>query len=115
MYNTSPLVLDLETVILRCMKFWSRSYAEKVCCEYRRYLVLALNHDDIIPARAVDDFWHQHILDTEKYRTDSVAMNLFLDHTPELPGEEDESDDWEKTLLLYKETFGETPPKGIWG
>src|ERR1051326_333227 len=57
--------------------------------DYKRFLY-ALAHkdrDDLLspPSQDVDQFWHQHILDTRKYREDCERVfGHYLDHTPGL-------------------------------
>ena len=53
---------------------WAAEDAERVEGEYKRFLY-ALSHkrrEDILspPTDEVDEFWHQHILDTRRYRQD---------------------------------------------
>jgi hypothetical protein len=63
------------------------------CIEYRRFLC-ALAHkrqEDLIspPTPEVDEFWHQHILDTRRYREDCERVfGRYVDHTPGLEPEE---------------------------
>lgn len=60
----------------------------------------------------IDDFWHLHILDTQKYAEDcQVIFGYFLHHFPYfgMRGEEDAknlSDSWEETCNLYQNRFG---------
>ncbi len=42
----------------------------------------------------MDDFWHQHILDTRKYRDDSeTVFGYYMDHTPSLSPKDQEGAD----------------------
>jgi hypothetical protein len=71
---------------------WDHEQARRVEVEYKRFLY-ALAHkdkDDILspPSQEVDDFWHQHILDTRKYREDcQTIFGHYVDHTPGLSSE----------------------------
>lgn len=71
---------------------WSPDQACRVEGDYKRFLY-ALAHkqpDDILspPTQEVDEFWHQHILDTRKYREDCEAVfGHYVDHTPGLDRE----------------------------
>jgi len=100
---------------------WTDTQAKTVEGEYRKFLSLHLANPEqpIVPDSAVDVFWHQHILDTEKYEADCKAVfGKFIHHFPYLGlrGKEDEQDlqnSFDETLVLYKEAFGE-PPKDLW-
>lgn len=121
------LLSDLD---LDCIKFklidakegpgWSREQAEAVSLQYRRFLYLCVtNGTSIVPTSEVDQFWHQHILDTHKYADDCQrTFGFFLHHFPYLGmrGEEDAMElhrAFAATRRLYEEEFGE--PYGIQG
>lgn len=89
--------------------------------EYRRFLALHLAYPDadVVPCKLVDEFWHQHILDTIAYRADCDAIfGRFLDHFPYF-GMRDEADAqalhdaYADTIELYRASFGE-PPSDTW-
>ena len=83
--------LDLGSVRANAMAKlgWSSEKAQRVENSYRRFLY-ALAHkeeNDLLspPSQEVDDFWHQHILDTRKYREDcNTVFGHYIDHTPRL-------------------------------
>lgn len=89
--------------------------------EYRKFLALhmAFPEMSVVPCQMVDEFWHQHILDTMAYRVDCDAIfGRFLEHFPYFglrgPGDaQDLADAYEETLIAYREAFGEPPP-GTW-
>ncbi|WP_343304643.1 glycine-rich domain-containing protein-like [Chitinophaga niabensis] len=93
---------------------WSVSQAEVAEIEYKRFLGLKRKYPDkdIVPNRDVDIFWHQHILDTEKYAKDcEVIFGFFLHHFPYfgMNGPQDEQnlmDAFEETRQLYADNFG---------
>ena len=73
--------LNLEPIIVKAMdaeegKGWDLTKAKKISEEYRKYLILCLKYPkkSIVPSPLVDEFWHLHILDTQKY----AIVNLFL-------------------------------------
>src|SRR5438034_8143694 len=72
---------------------WSSSKAEDIELDYRRFLY-ALAHterDELIspPSQEVDEFWHQHILDTQKYLQDCKSVfGYYMHHTPSLTADE---------------------------
>lgn len=51
---------------------WALDLCASVEQQYKRFLALkrAYPDKDIVPDKLVDVFWHQHILDTEKYSLD---------------------------------------------
>jgi hypothetical protein len=89
--------------------------------EYRKFLALHLMYpsEEIVPCKLVDEFWHQHILDTIAYRADCDHLfSSFLDHFPYfgMRGEADAQalhDAYANTLERYQAAFG-LPPEGTW-
>jgi hypothetical protein len=81
---------------------------------YRRLLVLNLLYpsETIVVNKILDDYWHQHILDTQKYAEDCQQIfGYFLHHYPYfgINGEQDRQDNQEGfsvTQQLWEETFG---------
>ena len=64
---------------------WSEDYCLRVEQEYRRFLLLNLIYakEAIVPIRAVDTFWHYHILDTRAYERDCQKIfGCFFHHNP---------------------------------
>ena len=86
--------LNLTSVRIKMIEKegWSPDQALRVEGDYKRFLY-ALAHkrpDDILspPTQEVDEFWHQHILDTRKYREDcETIFGHYVDHTPGLDRE----------------------------
>jgi uncharacterized protein (TIGR04222 family) len=99
---------------------WSRSFAERVVDEYRRYLYLACTAEHVVvPSDQVDMAWHQHLLDTEQYwgMFCKTVLNRPLHHRPSkggCTGEVDHVELYERTLQTYAEAFGCEPPEDIW-
>jgi hypothetical protein len=93
---------------------WSLGKCETVEQEYKRFLALKRAYPDkeIVPDRLVDTFWHQHILDTEKYAMDcSNLFGYFLHHYPYfgMQGAEDYANlcaAFRETRELYGSHFG---------
>lgn len=83
--------------------------------DYRRFLALHLAYPDttIVPTKAIDAMWHQHILDTSAYRDDCDAIfGRFLDHFPYFGMRDDQDardleDAFDATLVLWRNAFGE--------
>lgn len=101
---------------------WTFDFACRVSQEYRRFLVLCLqcHQDPIVPSTLVDDFWHLHILDTQKYTEDCQhCFGSMLHHFPYfgMRGVKDADnlrEAWLKTLDLYQSTFGTAAPNHLW-
>jgi hypothetical protein len=111
--------LDLSLVKMKLMdvdegKGWTNdqcNFAEK---EYKRFLNLILVYNDAVPTKAIDIFWHQHILDTRAYHTDcEQVFGKYLHHFPYFGmfGEEDHANlltSFEKTKARYYELYKES-------
>jgi hypothetical protein len=86
--------------------------AEKM---YRRFLALhaIFPSTDLVPTKTLDEYWHQHILDTKKYAKDcDFLFGEFLHHDPYfgINGEQDRMMNqkaFEWTRLLWETSFGE--------
>ena len=54
----------------------------KICDLYKNYLFLkkkySQDYDKLPPSVEIDEFWHNHILDTKKYRVDCEKNFWFL-------------------------------------
>lgn len=111
--------LDLSMIKLKLQDSeegpaWSSEMCDTVEVEYKRFLALKRAYPDreIVPNRQVDLFWHQHILDTEKYATDCEALfGAFLHHFPYfgMRSEEDYADlcsAFAESQSLYELHFG---------
>lgn len=100
---------------------WTTQECELVEAEYRRFLALKHAYPDreIVPNRLVDLFWHQHILDTEKYAEDCAAVfSGFLHHYPYfgMQGDEDALHRaFEDTERLAQRHFGLPAPSDAAG
>src|SRR5262249_40432374 len=120
---TRPLAeMDLEPVMVKAMDpeegyGWTLDFTVAIAEEYRRYLTLCVENPDIpvVPSNFVDDFWHLHILDTEKYQEDCQEyLGFFLHHFPYfgMRGPEDAANltaAWLRTRELYRDRFGPIP------
>lgn len=114
--------LDLDPIKIKLMdpeegKGWSLERADEVEKWYKRYLFLCAKYDEIplVPVADIDDFWHQHILDTRKYAADCEwVFGYFLHHFPYfgMRGEDDAAaltSAAEDTLRIFEAEYGETP------
>jgi hypothetical protein len=119
--------LDLEPIMVKAMDHeegfgWDIKYTRAICREYKRFLALCMHFPDdaIVPSAPVDDFWHLHILDTQKYAEDCHAyLGYFLHHFPYfgMRGEQDLRNleaAWNKTLSQYELMFDEKADSIFW-
>lgn len=79
--------IDLEPIKFKLMKEfgWALEYSDHVEVLYKGYLLLSqLNLDQpLVPTKAIDEMWHQHILDTRKYEDDCArTLGRFFHHFP---------------------------------
>src|SRR5712675_2352823 len=86
--------LDLSSVRAKLVEKmgWSPEQAQTVEIDYKRFLYALVHNEegDVLspPTQDVDEFWHQHILDTRKYREDCRAIfGHYVDHSPGLSPE----------------------------
>ncbi len=94
---------------------WSERKVERVELMYRRFLFLqTTSPKTVVPTKDIDEFWHGHILDTQKYPVDcQKAFGFFLHHFPYfgMRGGDDAQklqEAFERSRTLYENTFGET-------
>ena len=119
--------LDLEPIIIKAMDTeeghgWSLDFTCRIAEEYRKFLVLCFEQPDepVVPSSFIDDFWHLHILDTQKYMEDcDQYLGYMLHHFPYfgMRGDEDARNlrrAWEKTLAFYEAAFSEEAPSDLW-
>jgi hypothetical protein len=82
---------------------------------YRQFLKLAAKYPDapVVPNETVDEFWHMHILDTQRYAADCERIfGYIVHHNPYMgiDGEEDEArllEAAERSDALFAREFGE--------
>src|SRR6185503_16294362 len=105
--------LDLDAVRKRLIakKGWTAAHADQMVEEYREYLALFYFHPSeelVPPSRDLDDVWHEHILDTQKYADDCQRMfGRFVHHVPGLEhGTERHTEGLERTRRHWWNIFG---------
>jgi hypothetical protein len=94
--------------------YWSYERIAEAEIAYRRFLALNLLYpgETLAVNRIIDEYWHNHILDTLKYAQDcDLIFGSFLHHYPYfgLPGEEDEGENvpaFAITQRIWQEAFG---------
>lgn len=101
---------------------WTSEYTERVLKEYVRFIHLTMIGDqEMTPSQIVDLAWHMHLTFTEDYWERMMPiLPRVLHHKP--CKDEDPSADkvryeqqYQATLQLYHQEFGESPPDDIWG
>lgn len=98
---------------------WSLGYAQRVVKEYKRFVLLYLiaGHE-VSPSDAIDQAWHQHLLDTRNYWGEFCPNILGrpLHHVPAIKPDQAEKfrADYAQTLDSYQRIFARTPPRDIW-
>jgi len=110
--------LDLSKISMKLSRKedgegWSAIQCEEIAKEYKRFLKLKLLYPNeaIVPNVAIDTMWHYHILDTEAYQTDCIAIfGEILHHYPYygLEGKSDAKNfvnSFDLTKSLYYQTF----------
>jgi hypothetical protein len=94
--------------------FWTDERIAETEDAYRRFLALNLLYPgkNLAVSKRLDEYWHNHILDTRKYAEDcDFIFGSILHHYPYfgLPGEKDEGENipaFAVTQQIWKETFG---------
>ncbi len=90
---------------------WSKERAERAEVNYKRYLALVKATDgyQFVPNEDIDQFWHEHILDTRRYCADCFTLfGGFLHHYPffSMNGESD-YENWIQASNLSNEKWAE--------
>lgn len=85
--------------------------------EYKRFLELLIREEGYLtPSKLVDEFWHQHILDSHNYFSFcSRTAGRYLHHVPRyekphsfhVPG-------FDRTKRIYQKHFGFDPSPQVW-
>jgi hypothetical protein len=94
---------------------WSDERVLEAEREYKRFLFLAASEPErpVVPSAFVDEYWHAHILDTQRYAEDcEAALGRFLHHVPTRPDEPALADE---TVNRYAEAFGADAVEGWFG
>jgi hypothetical protein len=94
---------------------WKWLYSEHtVEKEYKQFLYLIATNPNrtIVPwSQTLDDFWHEHILDTQKYETDCKKIfGKFVHHDPHIVDSKQKTA-CNETKKMYKQAFKEKAEK----
>ncbi len=85
--------------------------------EYRRFLGLLITEAaPLTPSKLLDEFWHQHVLDSRNYASFcSRTAGRFLHHIPNYEKPHEFHDPaFRRTHNLYRKRFGNAPPDRVW-
>ena len=107
--------LDLSMIadaMARRLK-WLPSEVNEACQYYKNFLFLNYKYpkEIIVPSTDIDEVWHNHILDTKKYRFDcKTIFGKYLDHYPYFGMDahstrEDLSNAFKRTQALHVQEF----------
>lgn len=110
--------LDFSMIIKKMTKAqgWKQKHAVMAVQQYKRMLFLWKkygDHENLPPSEEIDEVWHNHILDTDKYQEDcQVIFGQYLRHYPYFgmdnkSNTQDLNKAFERTRSLYREEFGE--------
>ncbi len=81
---------------------WTLDDANHCAQLYKNFLYLQKKHmpEALVPTREIDEFWHNHILFTQRYIQDcNHIFGHYLHHHPENP-----TDNPEKLIAAYTQT-----------
>ncbi len=93
---TAVNYIDLQSVRQKFLankgwwwRLWNGYRIEDIEEDYREFLYLIATNpgETIVPwSQEMDDFWHEHILDTRKYQKDCKSLGVeAIHHNPNLP------------------------------
>lgn len=99
---------------------WNDEYTNRCVKEYKRFLYLACTAKvNVTPSDQIDQVWHLHLTYTKSYWLEFCQNTLKHDihHDPTKGGKTESKkyrEQYQSTLALYSEVFGEEPPMDIW-
>jgi hypothetical protein len=118
-------LLDLERFVPKLQRdhghhILDEAMARLAVEEYRKMLKLIQKFPDqpVVPSKLVDLAWHEHILDTARYKRDCLRLfGRYIHHNPSFGGEEEKAELTAQQLEMfrsYREAFNEEPPMAVW-
>lgn len=99
---------------------WSRTRADRVVGEYKRFVFLSVTSDTpVCPSEDVDAAWHLHLTYTRSYwqRFCGELLGRPLHHEPTKGGPAEHEKHlamYARTLRRYREAFGSDAPADVW-
>lgn len=109
--------LDFTKIKVKLMKKlgWNTDYANQAEVWYKRFLILMVRHpgQSVVPTPAIDEMWHAHILDTQRYAKDCKEIfGKFIHHCPSYGDGDELEKTADITTELFQKAFGESPIRG---
>ena len=109
--------LDFSLVKQKLMvkQNWEAELCDRVEGLYRQFLALHATYPEtmLVPSPSLDEFWHRHILDTQKYAEDcEFVFGRFLHHAPSTGTSEERetmNEKFTETIELFRFHFGSDP------
>ncbi|MGB4772841.1 MAG: hypothetical protein WBP58_15355 [Chitinophagaceae bacterium] len=105
------------TIRLADENFWTSSFTDQAILEYKKFMYLAATADTMVsPSEIVDQVWHQHLVFTRSYQDFCDLLGKPVQHIPSTQNKgefEKFRRAKERTMIQYREAFGE-PPAAIW-
>jgi len=116
----SPWNLEMDRFVPKLQRDYPSYFKDNATAiaaikEYKRMLHLMQQYPDqpAVPSKLVDLVWHEHILDTEKYKRDTLRMfGYYVHHAPSFGGAEEKKElvaQQQKMLHAYRKEFNEQP------
>jgi len=101
---------------------WTKEFSKRSIIEYSRFMALADVFGEAVPSFAIDEIWHNHIIDTRRYSIDcNKIFGRFLHHYPYfgLGGKHGEHiellNKFKRTMKRYIAIFNDYPDDQVWG
>jgi hypothetical protein len=98
-------------------KFWTSAFTDQAILEYKKFMYLAATADTMVsPSEIVDQVWHQHLVFTRSYQDFCDLLGKPVQHIPSTQNKgefEKFRRAKERTMIQYREAFGE-PPVAFW-
>ena len=111
--------IDFSMIVDKIVKTkkWQKKDVLAICAYYKNFLFLNKKYQEefgnLPPSEEIDEFWHNHILDTKKYHEDcDKIFGCYLHHYPyfgmdDQSNEQDLAHAFEHMQALYKKEFGD--------
>ena len=99
---------------------WRGNFSQRAIIEYKKFVYLTtITNQSLTPSDQVDQAWHLHLTYSRSYWQD-MCRNILkrdLHHGPTKGGKQEQNkykQQYQFTLDLYTQEFGEVPPDDIW-
>jgi len=108
---------DIKFAMVSSGAYETVEEADEAEKNYKRFLALnKILNSSLVPAKNVDKFWHNHILDTRRYHQDMHAFfGHMFHHSPGAVHGPIDEDYWrragERSAAIWKDAFGEDFPR----